>query len=109
MSRLTLSDPEWNAFVSEADKAPETFHAELTALQREILTEQTSGAWEPRDGESQADADERITSRIRRGIEIVALLRRTHTGPAKPKTAKAAKTPKRSKANLEAINASLLE
>ena len=109
MSRLSLPEPEWDAFVSEADKAPEAFHAELTALQREIMSEQASGKWELQEGETEAQHAARVPPRIRRGITIVALLRKTHTGPAKPKAGAKAPRGRKSKVNVEEISASLLE
>lgn len=79
-------------------ETPELELARLRKEQQEIMVEQASGAWDQPDVKP-----EWLQARVRRGIEIASILRRTNTGPAKP--AKAG----RKKVDIEAVEASLLE
>lgn len=68
---------------------PEPAPEDIIALQQEhqdIIKEQASGAWDPPEGADPAALAahaEKVQSRIRRAIEVIAILRRTNTGPAK--------------------------
>jgi hypothetical protein len=101
MSRLSDSEDLWAAFVKAADLEPASHQAELLALRDQGMRDQASGLW---------DDPDRAAHQTRRMIEVLALLRRTNTGPSRAKGEKAPKSPKRSKkeANLESINESLL-
>lgn len=68
---------------------------DLMAWNKELMDiqkEQHEGRWnapETQDPEALARHAEHVRSRVRRGIELTALLRRSNTGPAKPEGARA--------------------
>lgn len=79
---------------------------ELERELKEIRKEQLSGAWstEGKEGEALLKLEAHIQTRIKRAIEITAILRRTNTGPAKAKTSRA----KKAAIDLDALNNDLL-
>lgn len=85
--------------MTNAAADPQLDYAKLKAEQDEIMREQASGAWD-KEG---VDLDW-VRSRIKRGIEVTALLRRTNTGPAKPKSKR-----RGGKVDIEAITEELLK
>ena len=72
----------------------------LRAEQSKIMTEQASGLWDEK--EKTEDGRQWLAARIRCGIAIASILRRTNTGPAKAGKGK-------KKVDLAAIEAELLE
>lgn len=48
----------------------------------DLIKEQAGGGWDFKEGDKQAH-DTWVSSRVKRCIELTALLRRTNTGPAK--------------------------
>lgn len=88
-----------------SDPDPALLHKEFN----EITVEQNSGAWDykgdPNDKAAIEKHEEYVRSRVKRGIELVAILRRSNTGPAKAKPAKRGKPA----IDLVAAAASLLE
>lgn len=78
---------------------PDLEVAKLRKEQSEIMAEQASGKWD----EPNVDPTW-LQARVRRGIEIASILRRTNTGPSKPKASK-----KKPAVDIEAVEASLLE
>jgi hypothetical protein len=85
----------------EVDIDPALDHAKLKAEQDEIMREQASGAWDRKGVDP-----EWVRTRIKRGIEVTALLRRTNTGPAKPKSSRRGG---KGKVDVEAITEELLK
>jgi hypothetical protein len=81
----TQGDSEWLKLKSELD---------------EILKEQAGGKWENADPTW-------VQSRVKRTIELTSILRRTNTGPAKPKSARA-KGKRGPSVDLASIKADLL-
>lgn len=75
----------------------------LRAEQSRIMREQADGTWDRWEAEGEA-GELKVAARIRTGIAITAILRRTNTGPAKAGGAKGKR-----KADLAAIEAELLE
>lgn len=73
----------------------------LRAEQVKIMAEQAEGLWDKWEAES-PEGEARVAARIRTGIAITAILRRTNTGPAKAGKG-------RKKVDLQAIEAELLE
>lgn len=77
--------------VEVSSVSPEEFlklDNELKQLQRD----QAAGLLDkPQGGETQEQFELRCSARVRRGIEITSILRRTNTGPAAPKRGKKAK------------------
>lgn len=76
--------------MSIAEQAPPS-EADVAAWMnelRQIQLEQHEGKWnftgDEKDAEAMANHAEYVRSRVRRGIELTALLRRSNTGPAKP-------------------------
>lgn len=71
---------------------------------RDIRKEQLSGAWatEGKEGDALSTLELHIQSRIKRAIEITAILRRTNTGPAK------AKGRSKKSVDIDALNDALL-
>jgi hypothetical protein len=72
---------------------------QLKAELVEITKEQASGAWDKAEAEGRA---EWVQSRVKRAIELTSILRRTNTGPAKPKGARASKKTKPDAASIKA-------
>ena len=93
---------------------------DLMAWNKELMDiqkEQHEGKWnapEIQDPQALAAHAEYVRNRVRRGIELTALLRRSNTGPAKPDGARAkaasgkGKKPKYTAAELQAIEDDLL-
>lgn len=76
--------------------------AELEALKKE----QMEGKWKPEaklEAQTPDDFEVWVSSRIRRGVELTTILRRSNTGPANSK-----KKPSKKAANMEAVKAALL-
>ena len=108
--------------MTDAAVDPQLDYAKLKAEQNEIMREQAGGAWGPAgqmtseerfkqlSAEYQkkygtpAAFDEAVHLRIKRGIEVTALLRRTNTGPAKAKSKR-----RGGKVDIEAITEELLK
>ncbi len=82
---------------------PQLDYAKLKAEQDEIMREQASGIWDKNKDDLKHQAW--VMSRIKRGIVVTALLRRTNTGPAKPKS----KRRGGAKIDIEAITEELLK
>ena len=62
---------------------------EFLALQNELnqlMKDQAAGLLNLQPNESEDAWKERTAKRVKRGIEITSILRRTNTGPAAPKT-----------------------
>jgi len=79
---------------------------EFLALQNELnqlMKDQAAGLLEKQPSESEEQWKLRTAARVKRGIEITSILRRSNTGPAAPKARKA-----RSKQDMEGLAKNLL-
>ena len=68
----------------------------------QLMKDQAAGMLEPQKGETDEQWQTRTALRVKRGIEITSILRRSNTGPAAPRKRKAAK------ADLEGLAKNLL-
>jgi|SRR5690349_11324161 len=92
--------------------APEMDFVQAEIELRALTKEQLEGKWDykgpPEDAQARRTFDEGILPKIKRCIELTAILRRTNTGPAKSTGARGKRKAKAAP-DLERIKASLVD
>ena len=82
--------------------SPEEF-LKLDSELKQIMVDQASGKFDRKPTETDEQWKKRLSDTMRRGVELTSILRRTNTGPGKPK-----RSAKNKNVDMEGLAKSLL-